>query len=175
MPHNLRIIISGGGTGGHLFPAVALGELLTDRGAEVLYMGSEYGIEAVQLPKMGIKPVLLNIRGLQRGLTLRALLTNLGFPYRFVTAYMRAREVIREFDPHVVVGTGGYSSGLPLLAAVRLGKKTLIQEQNSYPGMTVRKLAEKVDRICLGFSEAANYLKKKIGSTQETPYERKLK
>lgn len=175
MADNLKIIVSGGGTGGHLFPAVALGELLTERGAEVLFMGSEYGIEAVQFPKMGIKPVLLNIRGLQRGFTMRAVLTNLAFPYRFLTSYMRAREVIRKFNPHVVVGTGGYSSGLPLLAAVRLGKRTLIQEQNSYPGMTVRKLAEKVDRICLGFSEAANHLKKKIGSTQEILYERKLK
>ncbi|NOZ07828.1 MAG: hypothetical protein GXO91_02985 [FCB group bacterium] len=167
MADKMKIIISGGGTGGHLFPALALGELLAESGAEVLYMGSEYGLEAVQLPKMGIEPVLLNIRGLQRGMSLKSILMNLAFPYRFLTAYLRAREVIREFDPQVVVGTGGYSSGLPLLAAIRLGKKTLIQEQNSYPGMTVRKLADKVDRICLGFSEAANYLKKKIGSTQE--------
>ncbi len=167
MVSKTKIIICGGGTGGHLFPAVALGSRLMEQGAEVLFMGSKFGIEAEQLPKMGYTPVLLNIRGLQRGLKLKAILINLAFPYRFIISYLQARKVIKTFNPDVVVGTGGYSSGLPLLAAIRSGKKTLIQEQNSFPGLTVRKLADKVDRVCLGFSEAAEYLKKKIGYIPE--------
>ncbi len=158
-----RILIAGGGTGGHLFPAMAIGEELRRRGAEILYMGSKFGIEADHLLAKGEAPVLLNIRGLQRGFDRTSVKRNIAFPFRFAAAYLKARKSITAFDPHVVVGTGGYSSGLPLLAAVRMGKRTLIHEQNSYPGMTTRKLSGSVDRVCLGFAQASAYCKKKTG------------
>jgi len=163
MPDKMRVIIAGGGTGGHLFPAMAIGEELRRCNVDVLYMGSKYGIEARKLPEAGESPVLLNISGIQRGFDLDAMKRNLVFPYRFISSLVQSMKVIRDFDPQVIVGTGGYSSGLPLIAGLRLRRKTLIQEQNSYPGMTVRKLSDKVDRICLGFAEAAKHLKKKIG------------
>ena len=148
MGADLRILIAGGGTGGHLFPAVAIAQELRRKDAGIMFMGSRYGIEAEQLVRSGENPVLLNIRGLQRGLDWTSIKRNLAFPFRFVTAYLQARKTILEYQPHAVVGTGGYSSGLPLLAAVRMGIRTLIHEQNSYPGMTTRKLSGSVDRVC---------------------------
>ncbi len=162
MSKNIRVLIAGGGTGGHLFPAVAIGDQLKKDGVEVLYIGSKYGIESRLLPDRGESPVLLNIRGFHRTFSVKNILDNLIFPFRVLIAYFRSRILLQRFKPDVVVGTGGYSSGLPLIAAVHSRIKTVIQEQNSYPGFTTRKLASRVDTVCIGFKETAEYLKKKL-------------
>ena len=157
MPNQIRVLIAGGGTGGHLFPALAIGEELRKIGAEVLFVGSKFGIEAEILSKTEEQLFLLNIRGIQRSFNLKSIGINLLFPFRFIKSYFDSMKIIKSFKPHVVVGTGGYSSGLPLIVATKQGYKTLIQEQNSFPGFTTRKLAEKVDKVCIAFEEASEY------------------
>ena len=157
----LRIVIAGGGTGGHLFPALAIGDRLQVRepALKIHYIGSKFGLEAATLPDYELPHTLLPIRGLQRGIDAISIGQNLLFPGRALKSYRLAKSIIKKLQPAVVVGTGGYASGLPLLAAVKKGIPTLIQEQNSYPGMTTRKLAPKVDCVCLAFAEAGQYLK----------------
>jgi UDP-N-acetylglucosamine--N-acetylmuramyl-(pentapeptide) pyrophosphoryl-undecaprenol N-acetylglucosamine transferase len=157
----LRVLIAGGGTGGHLFPALAIGDELRGQGAEVKFIGSKYGIESTVLKNRGEDAVLLGIRGLQRSFTLIALGKNILFPLRFVISLLKSFWTIYKFSPQVVVGTGGYSAGLPLLAAVYMGKKTLIQEQNSFPGITTRNLSQRVDIICIAYAKAQDFIKKK--------------
>ncbi|MBT5077580.1 MAG: undecaprenyldiphospho-muramoylpentapeptide beta-N-acetylglucosaminyltransferase [Candidatus Marinimicrobia bacterium] len=156
----LRVIIAGGGTGGHLFPALAIGDELKSCGTDVMYMGSTYGIEAKHLMDRNENCKLLNIRGIQRTFSLAAIGQNLLFPIKFIIGYIQSIITILEFKPHVVVGTGGYASGLPMLAALLLKKKTLLQEQNSFPGITTRKLSHKVDTICIAYESAQQYLNK---------------
>jgi len=156
----LRVIIAGGGTGGHLFPALAIGDELKARGIDVMYMGSIYGIEAKQLRDRKEKMKLLNIRGIQRSFSFTSIIQNLLFPFKFVKGYIESVFTILKFNPQVVVGTGGYASGLPLLAALLLKKKTLLQEQNSFPGITTRKLSHKVDAICIAYEAAQEHLNK---------------
>jgi len=155
-----RVIIAGGGTGGHLFPALAIGDELKSRGTDVMYMGSNYGIEAKELKDRNEKMKLLNIRGIQRTISLRSIGQNFCFPFNFILGFINSIYTIMKFNPHVVVGTGGYASGLPLLAALLLKKKTLLQEQNSFPGITTRKLSHKVDAICIAYEDAQQYLQK---------------
>ena len=92
-------------------------------------------------------------------MTIDGLLKNFLFPFRFCQSYYKSIKVIKKFKPHLVIGTGGYSSGLPLIAAIQSGIKTIIQEQNSYPGITTRKLAKKVDLICIAYNESKQFLK----------------
>ncbi|MFQ6610783.1 MAG: undecaprenyldiphospho-muramoylpentapeptide beta-N-acetylglucosaminyltransferase [Fidelibacterota bacterium] len=158
MQDKIKVIIAGGGTGGHLFPAMAIGDELRARGVDVKFIGSKYGLEAITLPEKGETPLLLNIRGIQRSLSYSSIQKNLLFPFLFFKAFLDSHRFIKKFKPHVVVGTGGYSSGLPLLAAIRMGLPTLIQEQNSYPGITTRKLSRKVNVICTAFEESSKYL-----------------
>ena len=170
MNSNLKMIVAGGGTGGHFFPAQAICESLRNKGVKVKYMGSRYGIESNYFNNNSSEEILLNIRGVQRQFNLDAWLKNSIFPYRFIQSYLRSRKIISEFKPHVVIGTGGYSSGLPLLAAIHKGVKTVIQEQNSYPGMTTRQLGPKVNKICIAFEEASHYFKKKKLFLQGIPF-----
>ena len=156
----LRVIIAGGGTGGHLFPALAIGDELKSRGTNVMYMGSTYGIEVKQLKDRNENCILLNIRGIQRSFSLASIWQNLLFPFKFFMGYIKSIITIIKFNPQVVVGTGGYASGLPLLAALLLNRKTLLQEQNSFPGITTRKLSHKVDTICIAYESAQQYLNK---------------
>ncbi|MFQ6674646.1 MAG: glycosyltransferase [Fidelibacterota bacterium] len=167
----LKVLIAGGGTGGHLFPALAIGDELKKRvpGISIHYVGSRFGVESRQFPKRTEPFTLLNIRGFVRGLSLRGFLRNLIFPPRFVWAYMRCRRVVSRFDPDVVVGTGGYASGLPLLAAIHKGIPTAIHEQNSYPGFTTRWLSRKVDMVFLSYRESRQYLKKKNSYSRGIP------
>ena len=156
----LRVLIAGGGTGGHLFPALGIAQGLREVAprADIRFVGSKYGLEERILPAENEIFYPLNIRGIQRGWGPVALMRHLVFPWRFWAAYRRCSQILREFQPQVVVGTGGYAAGLPLLAAQRKGIPTLIQEQNSYPGITTRRLARKADVICLTYRESAEYL-----------------
>ena len=156
MSSNLRMIVSGGGTGGHFFPAQAIFKSLCKRGVEMKYIGSRFGIESNYFNNIN-EATLLNIRGFQRHFTLDSVLKNSLFPYRFIKSYLQSRKIITDYNPHVLIGTGGYSSGLPLLAAIHKGVKTVIQEQNSFPGVTTRKLGKKATKVCIAFEESRRY------------------
>ena len=101
-----------------------------------------------------------------------SIIKNIIFPFRFLKSYIQSWKLLNEFKPHVVIGTGGYSSGLPLLAAIHKGIKTVIQEQNSFPGITTRHLSSRVDKICIAYEDAASHLKKKILFLQATLFGR---
>ena len=152
-----HIIISGGGTGGHLFPAIAIGDSLKSKGHKVSYIGSKFGLEAEILKNLK-STYLLNIKGIQRTLTIKSIYNNLIFPYRFIISYLKSWIIISSIKPDIIIGTGGYSSGLPLLVGIQKKIKTLIQEQNSFPGITTRKLYNKVDSVCIAYESANKYL-----------------
>ena len=171
----LRMIVTGGGTGGHFFPAQTIRKALQNKGVEVKYIGSQFGVESSHYSSNSKDELLLNIRGIQRHISIDSIIKNIIFPFRFLQSYIQSWILLNEFKPHVVIGTGGYSSGLPLLAAIHKGIKTVIQEQNSFPGITTRHLASRVDRICIAYHEATIHLKKKILFLQETLFERIFK
>ena len=168
----LRMIVTGGGTGGHFFPAKALREALQNKGVEVKFIGSQFGVESSHYDSNSKDELLLNIRGIQRHLSLESIFKNILFPFRFLSSYYKSWKLLSEFKPHVVIGTGGYSSGLPLLAAIHKGINTVIQEQNSFPGITTRHLSSRVDKICIAYEDASSHFKKKILFLQETLFER---
>lgn len=145
-----RIIISGGGTGGHIFPAIAIANALRrlDPATEILFVGALGRMEMEKVPAAGYQIVGLDIQGFQR----KSLLKNLKLPFKVVGSLMKAREVIREFKPDAAVGVGGYASGPLLLAAGNMKVPYLIQEQNSYAGMTNKWLGKKAEKVCVAFS-----------------------
>ena len=128
--HNPMILIAGGGTGGHLFPAIAIGDALEKIGYSVEYIGSKYGLEAIIFPKLNKKHYLLNIKGFQRTLSFKNFINNLLFPIRFLIAYYMSKVIIKKIKPNIVIGTGGYASGIPILLSLNMNIKTLIHEQN---------------------------------------------
>ncbi|MCB0767309.1 MAG: undecaprenyldiphospho-muramoylpentapeptide beta-N-acetylglucosaminyltransferase [Flavobacteriales bacterium] len=146
---DLRVMISGGGTGGHIFPAIAIANAVRDRdaAARFLFVGAEGKMEMEKVPAAGFAIEGLPIRGFQRG----SIVKNLGLPWRVLRSMMKARRLVRSFKPHVAVGVGGYASGPLLAAAQRMQVPTLIQEQNSFPGKTNIYLAKRVDRICVAY------------------------
>ena len=145
----LRIIISGGGTGGHIFPAVAIANELRRRlpDTEILFVGASGRMEMTRVPEAGYRIVGLNISGLQRRLTLK----NLLFPIQVFRSVRKAGKLIEEFRPDAVVGVGGYASAPVLLAATSRAIPSLIQEQNSYAGLVNKLLARRVGRICVAY------------------------
>ncbi len=134
-----RVIISGGGTGGHVFPAIAIANAFRERhpDAEILFVGALGKMEMTRVPEAGYKIMGLWIAGLQRKLTW----SNLMFPVKLIASLWKARQIVRNFRPHVAIGTGGYASGPLMLAATRMGIPALLQEQNSYAGLTNKQLA----------------------------------
>ena len=148
-------MISGGGTGGHIFPAIAIANAVREREAHArfLFVGAEGKMEMTKVPAAGYDIVGLPIRGFQRG----TILKNLGLPWRLLRSMLMARRLVKEFDPHVAVGVGGYASGPLLAAAQRMHVPTLVQEQNSFPGKTNVYLAKRVDRICVAYDGMEKY------------------
>ncbi len=144
-----RVIISGGGTGGHIFPAIAIAQTLQkiDPSIEILFVGAEGKMEMTKVPSAGFKIIGLPIVGLQRKLTLKNLLV----PFKLLKSLWKARSVIRDFDPHIAIGVGGYASGPLLRMAGWMGIPTMVQEQNSYPGITNKLLAKRAHRICVAY------------------------
>lgn len=144
-----RVIISGGGTGGHVFPAIAIADALKDIDAsiEILFVGAEGKIEMERVPKAGYKIEGLWISGFQRKLSIR----NLVFPVKLVYSLLRAINIIRKFKPDVAVGVGGFASGPTLRIAGSMNIPTVIQEQNSYAGVTNRLLAARATKICVAY------------------------
>lgn len=153
-----RIIISGGGTGGHVFPAIAIANAIRNKApqAEILFVGAKGRMEMEKVPEAGYRIEGLWISGFQRKLSFR----NLSFPFKVISSLARARKIIREFKPGVAVGVGGYASGPVLRVASRKKIPTLIQEQNSFPGITNRLLAPRVDKICVAYEGLERFFPK---------------
>ncbi len=154
----LRIILSGGGTGGHIFPAVAIANAIRTLrpDAEILFVGAEGKMEMEKVPAAGYKIEGLWISGFQRKLTM----SNLAFPFKVISSLKKARKIFKSFKPDAVIGTGGFASGPMLQVSAKLGAVTLIQEQNSYPGITNKILSKKVDRICVAYNGMEKYFPK---------------
>ena len=151
----LRVIVSGGGTGGHIFPAIAIADELKRLrpGTEFLFVGAEGKMEMEKVPRAGYKIVGLPITGLQRRLTL----ANLAFPFRVLASVLKSRSLVKEFRPDVVVGTGGYAGGPVLYAAAKLKVPTLIQEPNAFAGLANKWLGDHVRTICVAFPDMGRY------------------
>ena len=145
----IKAIISGGGTGGHIFPAISIANMLKDFNPEneILFVGAEGRMEMEKVPAAGYEIVGLPVAGLQRKLTL----SNLALPFKVIRSVRMAKKLIREFKPDVAVGVGGYASAPLLWAASRLGVPTLIQEQNGFAGLTNKILGKKAESICVAY------------------------
>lgn len=150
-----KVIISGGGTGGHIFPAISVANALRrmDPKIEILFVGAEGRMEMEKIPAAGYKIIGLPVIGFYRNLTPK----NFIVLYKLIKSLFLAREIIRDFDPDVVVGVGGYASGPILRQAAKKGIPTLIQEQNSYAGVTNRLLAKKASVICVAYEGMEKY------------------
>ena len=161
----MKVIFAGGGTGGHLYPAVAMAEELLKRfpETEVSFAGTEKGIEAAEVPRLGYRLHTFRVRGFRRGKSPADLLGNAGILTDFMGAVWKAAALIRCEKPDVVVGTGGFVSAPLLLAAQMLGIHSLIQEQNAFPGVTTRLLAVLATEVHLSFPDSRRFLKRKRG------------
>jgi len=153
-----KVLISGGGTGGHVFPAIAIANALKEKQSniELLFVGAKDRMEMEKVPAAGFEIVGLWISGFQRSLSLK----NLSFPFKLIFSMIKAWSIIRSFKPDVVVGVGGYASGPVLKVATIKGIPTLIQEQNSYAGITNKLLSDKVNRICVAYDGMERFFPK---------------
>ncbi len=153
----LRIIIAGGGTGGHLFPALAIGEEIIKRNpkTKIHYIGSQYGLEAKVFPIKDVWHTLLPINGFQRGLRYNNIIRNLILPLQIIKSIYKCKKIYNDFMPNIVIGTGGYASAIPLLIAINKKNRIpiILQEQNSFPGITTKWFAKKAKKICVAFNE----------------------
>ena len=159
-----KVIISGGGTGGHIFPAIAIANQIKETypEADILFVGAEGKMEMEKVPKAGYKIVGLPIRGLQRKLTLE----NLSFPFKLMSSLIKARKITKDFKPDIAIGVGGYASAAVVRMAAGKGVPTLVQEQNSYPGITNKWLAKKAKTICVAYDGLERFFpKEKIVKT----------
>lgn len=147
--------MSGGGTGGHIYPAIAIANELKERypGSRFLFVGAEGRMEMEKVPQSGYDIKGLNITGIQRSLSLK----NLSFPFKLISSLIKAGAIVKKFKPNVVIGTGGFASGPTLYMANRKHIPSLIQEQNSYPGITNKLLAKKADKICVAYEGLDKY------------------
>jgi len=152
------VIISGGGTGGHIFPAIAIANALKKKVPDVniLFIGAKGKMEMEKVPAAGYPIEGLWISGLQRKLTMK----NLAFPLKVISSMMKAGRIMKKFKPDVVIGVGGFASGPTLRVASNKGIPTLIQEQNSFPGITNKLLAKKVNKICVAYDGMEKFFPK---------------
>ncbi|WP_281309677.1 undecaprenyldiphospho-muramoylpentapeptide beta-N-acetylglucosaminyltransferase [Flavobacterium flavigenum] len=153
-----RFILSGGGTGGHIYPAIAIANELKLQfpDAEFLFVGAKDKMEMQKVPQSGYEIKGLWIAGLQRKLTLQ----NLIFPLKLASSLLESKRIIRQFKPNVVIGTGGFASGPLLQAAGSAGIPTVIQEQNSFPGITNKLLSKKANAICVAYENLERFFPK---------------
>jgi UDP-N-acetylglucosamine--N-acetylmuramyl-(pentapeptide) pyrophosphoryl-undecaprenol N-acetylglucosamine transferase len=145
----IRAIISGGGTGGHIFPALSIADKLKELNpeTEILFVGAEGRMEMDKVPAAGYEIIGLPVAGLQRRLTL----SNFALPFKVIKSVRMAKKLIREFKPDIAIGVGGYASAPLLWAASRMGIPTLIQEQNGYAGLTNKIVGRKAASICVAY------------------------
>lgn len=153
-----RVIISGGGTGGHIFPAIAIANALKkiDPQTEILFVGAHGRMEMEKVPAAGYKIIGLDISGFQRS----SLLKNVFLPFKIIKSLLKARAIIKDFKPDVAVGVGGYASGPLLFVASQMNIPYLIQEQNSYAGITNKWLAKNAKLICVAFEGMEKFFPK---------------
>lgn len=153
-----RIIISGGGTGGHIFPAISIADAVRDRwpDSEILFVGAEKRMEMERVPAAGYNIVGLPVAGFDR----KNLRKNFSVVVKLLKSMREARKIINHFKPHIAVGVGGYASGPVLKAAAAKGIPTLLQEQNSYAGVTNKMLAKKADTICVAYEGMDRFFSK---------------
>ncbi|MDF2567782.1 MAG: UDP-N-acetylglucosamine--N-acetylmuramyl-(pentapeptide) pyrophosphoryl-undecaprenol [Oscillospiraceae bacterium] len=156
----MRVLLAGGGTAGHINPAVAIAEYIKkkDPGSEFLFAGTPNGMEAALVPKAGFAFAPIKVKGFQRSLAPKDIIKNMEAIGLLATANSRARKIIKDFAPDVVIGTGGYVSGPIVRAASKMGIKTAIHEQNAFPGVTTKLLSKQVDKVFLAFEEGKKYL-----------------
>lgn len=154
----MRVIISGGGTGGHIYPAIAIARSIKEinNTAEILFVGAKGKMEMEKVPAEGFEIKGLWISGFQRKFSYK----NLLFPLKVVCSYLKALRIIKNFKPDVIIGVGGYASGPLLRAGINMKIPCLIQEQNSFPGITNRILSKKVNKICVAFEGMEKYFPK---------------
>ncbi len=154
----LKFILSGGGTGGHIYPAIAIANELKSRfpDAEFLFVGAKDKMEMQKVPQAGYEIKGLWIAGIQRKITK----DNLLFPFKLMNSLWKSRTIISEFKPDVVIGTGGFASGPLLQTANSKGIPTVIQEQNSYPGITNKLLSKKANKICVAYENLERFFPK---------------
>ena len=155
MSKPLKILVSGGGTGGHIFPAIAIANAIKALrpDTEFLFIGAKGKMEMEKVPAAGYKIEGLTVAGFNR----KNMLKNISFPFKLIGSLMKARRIVKRFNPDVAVGTGGYASGPALKAAGWLKIKTVLQEQNALPSVTNRLLAKKAERICVAFEGMEKY------------------
>lgn len=154
-PSAYKVIISGGGTGGHIFPAIAIADGLRHSGVpvDILFVGAKGRMEMDKVPAAGYPIEGLNISGFQRSLDIQ----NISFPFKVVKSLVDARSILDRFQPDIAIGVGGYASGPLLFAAALKGVPTLIQEQNSYPGVTNKILSRRAVKICVAYPDMEQY------------------
>ena len=155
MKQSINIVLSGGGTGGHIYPAIAIADALGEKypEASILFIGAKGRMEMEKVPAAGYPIKGLWISGIQR----KQLRKNLTFPFKLISSLWKAFYLLRKYKPTVVIGTGGFASGPTLFVAAMLGHPTLIQEQNSYPGITNKLLAKKVDKVCVAYDHLERF------------------
>lgn len=156
--HNIKIIISGGGTGGHVFPAIAIANALKNKceNIDILFVGAIGRMEMDKVPAAGYPIEGLPVSGFQRRFTFK----NLAFPFKLYASLQKAKKILKKFNPDVVVGVGGYASGPIVKAASKRNIPTVLQEQNSYPGITNKLLARKASAICVAYEGLEKYFPK---------------
>lgn len=155
---NLKFILSGGGTGGHIYPAIAIANELKAQHptCEILFVGAKDKMEMQKVPQAGFKIIGLWIAGLQRKLTFQ----NAMFPVKLISSLWKSRQILKSFQPDVVIGTGGFASGPLLKAASLMGIPSVIQEQNSYPGITNKWLSKNASTICVAYDNLEQFFPK---------------
>ncbi|WNH09273.1 undecaprenyldiphospho-muramoylpentapeptide beta-N-acetylglucosaminyltransferase [Thalassobellus suaedae] len=158
MSQKYKIILSGGGTGGHIYPAIAIANELKSRfpDAQFLFVGAKDRMEMEKVPQAGYEIKGLWITGIQRQLTAK----NLMFPFKLISSLWNARKIVNSFKPDVAIGTGGFASGSLLYVAASKKIPSLIQEQNSYPGITNKLLAKKAKKICVAYDGLERFFPK---------------
>lgn len=159
---NIKILISGGGTGGHIFPAISIANALKKivPTAQFLFVGAKGKIEMEKVPKAGYDIIGLTIAGFHRKMNLKNIFRNLSFPFKLVGSLFKAIFIVKKFKPDVAIGVGGYASGPTLKAANWLNIPTILQEQNSLPGITNKILGTKAKKICVAYSGMESYFPK---------------
>ena len=158
----MKAIVSGGGSGGHIFPAVAIANAIKKRWpeADILFVGAEGRMEMEKVPAAGYPIEGLPIAGLQRKLTPANIVKNLQLPFRIMRSNHKVRRILRNFNPDIVVGVGGFASAPTLKAAAQMGYPTLLQEQNSYAGLTNMMLAKSARTICVAYEGMERFFPK---------------
>ncbi|MBR5296078.1 MAG: undecaprenyldiphospho-muramoylpentapeptide beta-N-acetylglucosaminyltransferase [Clostridia bacterium] len=151
----MKVVLSGGGTAGHINPALSIAKKIVEKSpdSQILFVGTPTGMENRLVTKEGFSIKHVEVKGFQRKLTLK----NIKAAYLAVSSVGKAKKILREFRPDIVIGTGGYVSWPVLRAASKMKIPTLIHEQNAFPGLTTRKLSDFVDRVCLSFEDSKKY------------------